>query len=72
MKEDFRGFCNAGPDVARQAIEEAHQAVVEDLQAALEEASDDAQRDDIEQAIADAVAEKDRVLKQLLSPDSGF
>ncbi|MCC9607064.1 hypothetical protein LOC68_14715 [Blastopirellula sp. JC732] len=68
MKEDFSGFCNAGPENAQRAIEEAHQAVLEELQIALEEATDDAERADIEQAIADAVAEKERVLKQLLGP----
>lgn len=68
MKEDFSGFCNAGPENAQRAIEEAHQAVVEDLQIALEAASDDAERAEIEAAIADAVAEKERVLKQIFAP----
>lgn len=68
MKEDFSGFCNAGPENAQRAIEEAHQAVVEDLQIALEAATDDAERAEIEAAIADAVAEKERVLKQVFAP----
>lgn len=67
-EENFDGFCMAGPENAQRAIEEAHQAVVEDLQISLEDAADDAEREEILAAIADAVAEKDRVLKKLLAP----
>ncbi|MFI4875028.1 MAG: hypothetical protein ACIALR_06815 [Blastopirellula sp. JB062] len=67
MKENFDGFCYAGPENAQRAIEEAHLAVVEELQIRLEEATDQAEREEIEAAIADAIDEKKRVLRQLTS-----